>query len=278
LVDEVRKADIVFQTGSQQRSEFGGRFRQAVEAIWNGRIGEVKKIRIGVGGPAKPCDLPTQEIPDGTNWDAWVGPAPMRGFNEILCPQGVHNHFPQWRAYQEFGGGSIADMGAHHFDIAQWALKMDTTGPTRILPPTDPRAESGLRFIYANGVEMIHNEFDGQSRADCLFEGTDGTIAVSRSSISSTPSGVLEIPLEKSDLRVPASSNHHENWLEAIGQQSEAICPAEIGHRSASVCHLANIGYRLRRELQWNPHSESFVGDEAANALLSRQPRAEWDL
>ena len=238
LVNEVAKAKVIFQTGSQQRSEFGGHFRKAVEIIWNGRIGEVKRVRIGVGLPAVPCDLPTEETPTGTNWDMWVGPAPMRGYNQILCPQGVHNHFPQWRMYEEFGGGGMADMGAHHFDIAQWALKMDTSGPTRIIPPTDRSAQSGLRFIYENGIEMIHNTFEGDVKADCVFEGTKGILLVSRGGISTRPSSILEEPLVESDQRVMASNNHHQNWIDAIRSGSNCICSAEIGHRSAAVCHL----------------------------------------
>lgn len=278
LVDEISRAKVVFQTGSQQRSEFGGHFRKAVEAIWNGRIGQVKRVRIGVGGPAKPCDLPTEEIPSGTDWDFWVGPAPTRGYNEILCPKGVHKHFPQWRAYQEFGGGAIADMGAHHFDIAQWALKMDGSGPIKVLPPDDPKAENGLRFVYANGIEMIHNTFEGDVKADCVFEGTDGLILVSRSGISSRPETILEQPLPEDAQRVMDSNNHHMNWLESIRNGAPTICPAEVGHRSATICHLGNIGYRLRRELTWDPVSEKFTGDDEANKHLSRQPRDKWQI
>ncbi|MEQ1826048.1 MAG: Gfo/Idh/MocA family oxidoreductase [Pirellula sp.] len=280
LVDEVSRAKVVFQTGSQQRSEFGGHFRKAVEYIWNGRIGEVKRVRIGVGGPAKPCDLPTEEVPAGTDWDFWVGPAPMRGYNEILCPKGVHNHFPAWRSYQEFAGGGLADMGAHHFDIAQWALKMDHSAPSKIVPPEDRTTESGLRFIYNNGIEMIHNVFEGDIKADCVFEGTEGMILVSRSGISSRPGSILEQPLDSNANRVMPSSNHHANWIEAIIENKPAstICSAEIGHRSAAICHLANIGYRLRRELAWDPIAEKFANDYEANALLSRVPRSPWKI
>ena len=276
LVQEVAKAKIVFQTGSQQRSEFGGHFRKAVEYIWNGRIGQVKRVRIGVGGPAKPCDLPAEDTPPGTDWEMWVGPAPMRAYNEILCPKGVHKHFPQWRAYSEYAGGGLADMGAHHFDIAQWALKMDTSAPARIIPPASADAQSGLAFVYENGIEMIHNVFEGDVKADCVFEGTDGMILVSRSGISSRPASILEEPLNEHDQHVLPSNNHHNNWIEAILNGSQTICPAEVGHRSASICHLANIGYRLRRALAWNPREERFSNDVDANQLLSRQPRSPW--
>jgi predicted dehydrogenase len=276
LVEEVANAKVAFQTGSQQRSEFNGHFRRAVEYVWNGRIGRLQRIRIGVGGPAKACDLPTQEIPAGTDWEMWVGPAPMRGYHEILCPRGVHTHFPQWRAYQEFAGGSLADIGAHHFDIAQWAMKTDTTGPTRVLCPRDGSPERGLTFVYPSGIEMIHNVFEGDVKADCVFEGTEGKILVSRKGISSLPESILEEPLLPSDQRVLPSSNHHQNWLEAIRNSSPTICPAEIGHRSATICHLANIGYRLGRDLRWDPQRELFMDDPEANQLLTREPRAPW--
>lgn len=276
IVDEVRKSKVMFQTGSQQRSEFGGYFRKAVEYVWNGRIGRIKTIRIGVGGPAKPCDLPNQEAPEGTNWDFWLGPAPERAYSDVLCPRGVHSHFPAWRNYQEYGGGGLADMGAHHFDIAQWAMEMDTSGPVAVVPPENPAQEQGLRFLYANGVVMIHNEFEGDIKADCVFEGTDGMILVSRSGISSRPVSILAEPLGDGARRVTASNNHHENWLNAIRSGTEPICTAETGHRSATICHLGNIGYRLRKPLVWNAVREEFVDNAQANALLSREARGEW--
>ncbi len=276
IVDEVKKGKVTFQTGSQQRSEFGGHFRKAVEYIWNGRIGKLKTIRIGVGGPAKPCDLPGQEVPAGTDWNMWLGPAPQREYNEVLCPKGVHKHFPAWRLYEEFGGGAIADMGAHHFDIAQWAMEMDGSGPVEVIPPDDRKKESGLRFVYASGIEMIHNEFEGDVKADCVFEGTEGTILVSRGGISSKSEEILKTPLPENARRVMPSSQHHTNWLDAIRSGGETICSAETGHRSATICHLGNIGYRLGRKLKWDPAKEEFVGDADANKNLSRVARGEW--
>lgn len=281
IVNEVEKAKVIFQTGSQQRSEFGGRFRQAVEYVWNGRIGTLKTVRIGVGGPARPCDLKGEPQPAGTDWDFWLGPAPERAYSSVLCPKGVHTHFPAWRDYQEYGGGPLADMGAHHFDIAQWAMHMDASGPAEVIPPADPKKGRGLKFVYASGVVMIHNEFekdkDGKEiKADCVFEGTDGTILVSRNGISSLPAAILAEPLGAKAERVYPSSDHKKNWLECIASGKPTICPAETGHRSASICHLGNIGYRLNRKLTWDAAKEQFVGDDAANKELSRAPRAKW--
>ncbi len=272
MVSAARERNVVFQTGSQQRSEFGGKFRHAVELIRNGHIGDVKVVRVGVGGPAKPCDLPTEAVPEGTDWNMWLGPTALRGYNPILCPQGLHKHFPAWRAYREFAGGGLADMGAHHFDIAQWALNMDTSGPVLIEPPTNG-ADSGLKFTYANGVVMIHGGPSG-----CTFEGTKGTLYVDRKEIKSTPENIVEHPTTESEWRCEPSDNHHRNWLEAIRARRKPICDVETGHRSASVCALGNIGYELRRTLKWDPAAERFIGDDDASQHLSRPQRAPWKL
>jgi predicted dehydrogenase len=269
VVETVAKHDVIFQTGSQQRSEFGGKFRQAVELVLNGRIGRVHTVRVGVGGPAKPCDLPEQTSPDGTDWELWLGPAPLRGYNEELCPKGIHRHFPKWRDYKEYANGSLADMGAHHFDIAQWGLGMDAGGPVRIEPPE--RGNSGLKFVYANGVEMFHGGPSGAT-----FEGTDGTIHVDRDVIESKPATVVKEPLGDRGVRVYHATNQRRNWVECIKTKTPPICPAEVGHRSASVCLLGNIGYWLRRPLAWDPTAERFLGDAEANALLDPPMRAPW--
>jgi predicted dehydrogenase len=277
IVDEVKKAKITFQVGSQQRSEFGNRFRSAVEMIWNGWIGDVKVVRIGVGAPNKPCDLPTEEIPPGTDWDMWQGPAPERGYNQILCPKGVHSGFPQWRAYREYAGGLVADMGAHHFDIAQWALRMDNTGPVEVVPPSDPKKLNGLTFTYANGVKMIHGEFEKDIKADCVFEGTEGTLLVGRNQLEVRLKSGSKAGFPDSPKRVAPSSDHKANWLDAIkAGKTECICTPEIGHRTATVCHLGNLGYQLRRTLKWDPVKEEFANDEEANKLRSREQRAKW--
>jgi predicted dehydrogenase len=270
LADAVAKSGAIFQTGSQQRSEFGGRFRTAVEMIWAGRIGEIKTIRVGVGGPPGPCDLPAQEKPANVNWDLWLGPAPARAYHEELCPKGLHNHYPVFRDYEEFAGGRLADMGAHHFDIAQWALGMDASGPVGVEPPAE--GDNGLKFVYANGVEMFHGGPSG-----CTFEGTKGTIEADRGKLTSTIPDLFETPLDEDARRVMPSRNHVRNWLDAVKSREQPICTAETGHRTATVCHLANIGYKLRRKLTWNPDEEAFVGDDAANALRARKPRDGWE-
>jgi predicted dehydrogenase len=275
IVEAVAQHKVIFQTGSQQRSEFGGHFRKAVEYVRSGRIGKLKTINIGDGVGDSPiaCTLPDQQTPEGTDWEMWLGPAPKRGYHASLCPTAVRRGFPVWRRYLEYSGGYLADMGAHHFDIAQWALNMDGSGPVKIEPPKDQMAKRGLRFVYASGVEMIHA---ASGTPDCSFVGTDGTIHATRGGISSNPEPILKEPLGEKDYHVYPSSNHHTNWIECIKNRKDTICTAEIGHRSATICHLANISYQLRRNLVWDPEKERFVHDDGANELLDHVMRDPW--
>jgi predicted dehydrogenase len=271
VADLAKKHQRIFQTGSQQRSEYDGKFHRAAELVRNGVPGKLESVRIGVGGPAVPCDLPTQEVPKGTDWDLWLGPAPKRGYHSDLCPRGIHKHFPAWRNYREYAGGQLADMGAHHFDIAQWALGMDGSGPVKIEPPAT--GNSGLKFTYANGLVMTHGGPSG-----CLFVGSAGTIYVDRGELTSAPAGLLKRKLGDKAIKLYKATNHRLDWLECIRSRKEPICPAEVGHRSATVCQLGNIGYWLRKTLTWDPVKEQFVNDAEANKWVSREMRAPWKL
>ncbi len=273
IADAARTAGVRFQTGSQQRSEFSHFFVRAAEAVRNGRIGTLRRITIGVGGPPVPCDLPEQELPEGIDWDGWLGQAPLRGFHEVLCPIGMHNHYPMWRSYREYCNGGLADMGAHHFDIAQWAMRMDHSGPREVLPPADG-AQTGLRFRYASGVEMVHG-----GPTDCTFEGSAGVIECSRGHVKALRDGVeapalLEPPTGKEEA-LPRNHGHVADFLAAIREQRDPICTAEIGHRTATICQLAVIGYQVAKPLAWDPVTERFTGDHAAAgaALLARPVR-----
>ena len=273
-VKAARRNNIVFQVGSQQRTEFGGRFRRAVEFVRNGRIGEVKKVKIGVGGPAVACDLPAEVGPDGIDWEMWQGPAPKRAFSNVLCPVDVHRHFPQWRRYQEYAGGSLSDMGAHHFDIAKWAMDLDETTPVEIIPPKE--GNSGLRLIYGNGVELIHESTSDRFK-DCVFYGSEGTLFVARGGISADPKTAINSAFGKNDWRLPdIGKSHRRNWIDCIRSRKKPVADVSYGAHTSIVCSLANIGYRLRRELNWNPDNYRFGGDKEANALANRAGRGEW--
>lgn len=275
MADAARENGVVFQTGSQQRTAYEGRFRRAVELVRNGRIGKVHTIRIGVGLPPVLCDLPAESLPPGIDWDMWLGPAPYRPFNSVLCPTGIHDHFPDWRAYAEYSGGYLADWGAHHFDIAQWALDMDHSGPVEVLPPVSGLT-GGLAFRYENGVLMYH----GNHRNAIDFYGTDGHISVARDFLEATPASILEEPLGAGEVRVqdPGTDDHRRNWLDAIVHGAPLMADAEVGHRTNTINQLAVIGYRLRRPLRWDPVAERFIDDDEANELRDKVRRHPWTL
>lgn len=275
MVDAARKYDRVFQTGSMQRS--WDRFRHAVELIRNGYIGEIKEIKVAIGAPYKSCDLPTQEAPKNIDWNAWIGPAPFRGYHrDLACPIG-DKRWGKWRDYYPFGGGMITDWGAHMFDIVQWALNQDHSGPVQFTPPNRP-ADKGLVFTYANGIKVTHTQWGNQNN-EIQFLGTAGRLEVSRGYLKTFPDASLaENPLKSQDVhRVYKSENHHIDWLQAIRNRTRPICDVAIGHRTASVCNVANIAYQLQRPLEWNPVREQFVDDPDANLLLDRAYRGIWN-
>ena len=270
MVNAVRRNKRVFQTGSMQRSS--QEFRKACELVRNGRIGKVKTVIVGVGGPSKWCDLPEEKMEPGLDWNFWLGPAPMRPYNSVLSPRGVHDFFPNWRSYREYSGGGMTDWGAHHFDIAQWGLGMDDSGPVEIIPPADPAAGTGVRYLYANGVEMIHDS----SKGGVTFIGTDGKIFVDRGKFEATPESIGQEPQGDKAIRLYASSNHQQDWLDCVRSRKRPICDVEIGCRSVTVCHLGNLAYWNHRRLKWDPKKEKFIGDKEANTWLDRPKRAPW--
>jgi len=269
MVNAARKNDRVFQTGSMQRSS--SEFRKACELVRNGRIGQVKQVIVDVGGPSRPCDLPEEPMEPGLNWDMWLGQAPMRPYNSVLAPRGVHKHFPDWRNYREFSGGMMTDWGAHHFDIAQWGLGMDESGPVEVIPPADPKATSGLRYLYANGVEMIHGTSGG-----VLFKGTEGTILVNRGKFEATPESIGKEVLPANATHLYKSDNHLKDFLDCVRSRKRPICDVEVGCRSATVCHIGNIAYWTHKHLKWDPKNETFIGDDEANKWLDRAKRDPW--
>ena len=163
------------------------------------------------------------------------------------------------------------------FDIVQWALDQDHTGPVRFTPPSTP-SESGLVYTYENGIKVTHTQW-GDNNNEIQFIGTEGRLEISRGYLKTFPDESLaEKPIEKSNAkRVYHSKNHHEDWLQAIRERSRPICDVEIGHRTASVCNVANIAYALQRPLEWNPVREQFVDDPGANLMLDRAYRAPWN-
>lgn len=272
MADAVKKYKRVLQTGSMQRSM--PTFRQAVNLVKNGYIGQIHEVNVSVGEPVKQCDLPSMPIPDYLDWDNWVGPSLYRGYHPILSPPIEDNKWAWWRGYRGFGGGYITDWGAHMFDIVQWALDMDASGPTSFVPPEKPAAIEGLYFDYANGVRVYHKHW-GKGNA-IQFIGTEGTIDVSRSFIETKPDKLAKQELSGKDKLVYHSENHYEDWFSAIKNRSVPIAGVEVGHRTATVCNIVNMAYELQRPLQWNPKKEQFT-DIFANQMIHKPYRGKWN-
>lgn len=283
MVDAVRTNRRVFQTGSMQRSS--REFRTAVEVVRNGRIGKIRKAEVAVGGPPKPCDLPGETPEPGLDWNLWLGPAPSRPYNSVLSPRGVHNHFPNWRSYCEYGGGGVTDWGAHHFDIVQWALDMDESGPVEIIPAAQPNAKSGVRLKYANGTEVVHIPGNG-----ITFYGTEGKLYVNRGKFelwignkqeAEDLSGLDHVNndiLGPSATRVYKSSNHKVDFIECVASRKRPIADVEVGARTVSVCHLINLSYQHNRLLKWDPKAEQFTNGAGDPAWLDVAHRSPWKI
>lgn len=276
MVKATRKYNRILQTGSMQRSN--NRFLHACELVRNGYIGKITKVLVNVGDPAKPYDLKGEPMPENFSWDRWCGPAPLNPYHSLLAPPTNNiKYWPQWRQYQEYGGGILCDWGAHMFDIAQWGLGMDHTGPVEYIPPVDPSAVRGLRMIYANGVEMVHEDFDRGWAV--RFIGTEGSLDVSRSFLDSKPEKIVSAKIKDSETRLYNSKeNHYKDWIDAIKTRTKPICDVEIGHRSASICNLANIAYQVGQPLKWDPVKEKFLQGGKANKLLGKRYRKGYKL
>lgn len=264
MVDAVRRYDRVFQTGSQQRSS--REFRFACEMVRSGRIGKLTHINVNVGGPSGPCYLPAEPVPEGMNWDMWLGPAPWRPFHSRLHP--FH-----WRSFRDYSGGGMTDWGAHHFDIAQWGMGMDDSGPREIIPP-DGKDYKKLTYKYANGVVVTH----GGGSNGVLFTGTEGKVEVNRGYLRTWPANMKTIPIQPGEVHLYKSLNHRGNFLECVRTRRRPICDVEIGCRSVTVCHLGNLAYWLKRPLRWDPEREEILDDALASRWLDRPRRAPWCL
>jgi len=272
LLDVIGKSPIIFQVGSQQRAD--REFRHACELVRNGHLGKIKQVLVGVGGPPKPCNLPGEKLEPGLDWERWQGPAPLREYSSVLSPRGVHNHFPSWRVFCEYGGGGMTDWGAHHFDIAQWGLGMDKSGPVEIVPPPDEkdlRAGRGLKYIYANGAEVIHGGPSGVT-----FIGEKGEIFVNRGQLTSKPDTIIKETIGQDEIHLYKAAagghmGHRQDWMNCVRSRKRPNCPVEIGARSVAVCHLGNVAYLHAKELggqslKWDPQKWEFVGNDKANA------------
>ncbi len=267
LVKKVRSHGTVLAVGSQQRSDLN--FQHAARMVLKGRIGKVQKVLVHVGQPEhpKPYDLEKETVPEGLDWKAWLGPLPKSiHYNKQLNPpislepEENENLWGAWRWYKETGGGYMTDWGAHMFDIAQWGLGMDRSGPVKVTPGTDDKP---LTYTYANGIEMIVAPFD-EGRQGVKFIGSDGWIKVSRGNFDASDES-LKPTLERKDLGYSA---HYFDFIDSVIKRKDPIVPVEVGHSTCVVCTIGNIAAELGRPLDWDPEKQTFPNDPEAEGKL----------
>lgn len=296
MVEAARKYDRVFQTGSQQRSE--AKFHRACMLIRNGYIGNIRKV-VGVNfnGPWENA-LPGQKVPEGLDWDMWCGPVPVHPYH----PELKNNRgFPGWLSIVDFCGGEITGWGTHDIDQIQWALGMDESGPVEIWTEGKPyrpwiavRPDRTGRFFGATDP-VIHMKYPGdihvafsehtRPRGGALFIGDKGRIRVDRETLELSNEGWRDLPLEDMEVQLHTSKDHYRNWLDCMRDRSRPVADVEIGHRSATVCHLGNIARWITQRTQqtgekllWDAEQERFTNNDWGNFYLDRPRRKPYTL
>lgn len=298
MSDAVRKAGVVFQLGTQQRSS--EQFRNACELVRNGRIGRIQTVRIGLPIDPSGEEEPEMPIPAHLNYEMWLGSTPKVYYTEKRVHPQADFSRPGWLRCEQFGAGMITGWGVHHVDIAHWGMGTELTGPTEVHAtaqfPTkglwDVHGKYSIEAKYANGATMVIND---ELPNGIRFEGTRGWIFVTRGDYAATASDpvvrdknaqalaasdpkILGSPIDQTETRLYRSADQHGNWLECIRSGNETISPVEVGHRSTAACLVYHIAMRLGRKLTWDPQKERFVDDDEANSRLARPQRKPYQI
>lgn len=286
LREAVRSRGRIFQFGTQQRSM--REFRVACELVRNGRIGKLQTIKVGVhAGAAERTGLRTLSpapIPEGFEYDLWLGPAPAAPY----VPQRVVN--PHWFHISDYSLGYVSGWGIHHIDIAQWGHGTELTGPvevegTAVFPGDDALCDNPIswdvHYAYADGVTMRFTGsgpgFEGV-RHGITFEGTEGRVWVNRGALEASPASLLQERIGPNEIRLPVSTHHQQNLLDCIRTREQPIANIEVAVRSDTVCQLGWIAFMLQRRLRWDPEKEVFADNADANRMMQRTMRAPWRL
>ncbi len=283
LVKAVRENNRILGIGSQQRSD--PNFQRAIELVQTGKIGDLEKINAYIGAPPKPYDLPVEEVPADLNWDKWLGPLNANiHYNKELNPpitvdpEQNEQFWGGWRWYKEMGGGFTTDWGAHMFDVAQWALKMDGSGPVEISPIGD--GTEYMTYKYAHGVVMTSEPFDEKMTKGVKFWGKNGWIEVSRGYFNASDPALMPADEKKEEGPYETKIPHQINFVEAVRKHVDPVVPVETGHSSCTCCTLGNIACELKKTIKWDPATQTFVDDAdgAAAKLLHYEYRAPYTL
>jgi predicted dehydrogenase len=288
LVKVVQASGIILQTGTQQRSD--PRFHLACELVRNNRIGKLLRANVWLPAGLRGGPFPTVPVPAGLDWDFWQGQTPATDFVKERC----HGSFRYW---YDYSGGTMTDWGAHHNDIAYWAIGLlapTHVESTRLSEPIPGGytaiADYAVKYTYANGVGLNINSTEDDTpfggiknkngqRNGIRFEGTDGWIWVNRDEITASDPQLLTAPLPENAVHLYESKNHMQNFFDCVRSRKAPICDVETGHRSATMCHLATISLRTGKKLSWDPEAEKFTGwhSDLANTYVAREMRKPYD-
>jgi predicted dehydrogenase len=312
IIKVLEETKRVFQVGTQQRSEMGDdkgpRFLQAIAMIRDGRIGKVTKVTCDIGGAPVSGSIPVADVPTGLNWERWLGQAPLVDYRFKPVEKSKYGnsrcHY-EFRWWYEYSGGKMTDWGAHHVDIAQWAIEQNgpDQGPTSIeglsvdhpvpykdgWPTLDDQYNTASKFdikvMFANGVEM-HIVDTSKNGNGILFEGTKGRFHVSRGNMEGAPVEALaKNPLPADAVArlhgtdyAGTGNAHMRNFMECVKSRKTPISDVWSHHRAMTTCHLANIAIRLGRKLEWDPVTQQIVGDPDANQWQTREQRKGYEI
>ena len=275
ICDAVHRYGRVWQTGSQQRSDY--KFRRACELVRNGRIGKILKIEVGLPTGGGTDVKPVMPVPEGLDWNFWLGPAPYVPYRGVV-------HW-DWRWIMDYSGGQLTDWAGHHIDIAHWGMGWDTTGPVEIEGrgnyPTEGlynvATEYKFACTYADGT-ILTVANNRQLTQGAKWYGQTGWIHVNRGGLNASDEKILKEEIGPDEITLYESRDHKQNFLDCVKSRRQTICPVEVGHRSISVGLLGEIAMLTGRKIKWDPETEQIVGDPQASALLGRSYREPWVL
>lgn len=272
VVAAEQKYGRILQVGSQQRSS--AHFRIAANLVRNGFIGEVKEVYCKIGNfPPAPENEPVIPVPEGFDYDRWLGPTPFYDYTEHRAKS---QYGGGWRCYWDYGSRKFGDWGAHHFDIVQWALGRDDTGPVEFIPKGYEGAKHH-HYRYADGITVWRDKEPRQEHM-IRFIGTEGEVHVGRGQLETIPVDLKRHRFTDDEIKVYESNNHRQNFIDSIKSREPTICPASVGHRTGTICQFGGIAERLVRPLKWDPAAQQIIGDTEAASMQDRPRRAGYEL